>query len=186
MIPKTKINVVKNQASSSTFKVSNSSSFITDLIIDIYSNPEEAVMRELVSNAVDAHKESKTNNPIFLFLPTESENKFIVRDYGNGISQEDMEELFITIGASSKRWTNEQIGGFGIGRLSIFTCTDSAVITSIYNGKKSVYLWNRSNDGGVELSLQVSVMSNEEPGVKIEFVPNENLNFQKDRAVIKF
>jgi DNA topoisomerase VI subunit B len=91
--------------------------FVLELLRNkIYSNIPLAVCREYVCNARDAHREAgKPERPIEITLPTMLEPTYKVRDFGKSISPENMVDIFIQYGASTKRTTNKLTGGFGIG-----------------------------------------------------------------------
>jgi len=111
---------------------------------DMYRYPIEAICREVASNARDANREvgkgkipikiAKNTNP---FLNDQLTINFI--DEGPGISPERMREVFLNYGASTKRDTNEQTGGFGLGAKTPFAYTDVFNIETSYNNKKYIY-----------------------------------------------
>ena len=60
----------------------------------LYSNPTLAIIRELLTNAYDSHKAAgKEDIPIKVNLPGYMEPNFIIRDYGIGLSKEDVLEI---------------------------------------------------------------------------------------------
>lgn len=115
---------------------------VTALLRNMYPNPTLAVVREYISNAVDAHVEHKVDKPILLHLPTFDEPWFSVRDYGPGLNKEDTERLLYGYGASGdfKRTSNDIIGGFGIGCKCGFAVADSFIYTIYHNNTKSIWL----------------------------------------------
>lgn len=115
------------------------------LIFDIlrsklYSNPIAAVCREYVCNALDSHRESgKPEEPIHIQLPNSLDPNYKVRDFGVGISPDRIENIFVKYGASTKRDSNVQIGGWGLGCKCAFSLTNSFVVITNYNGKQYHY-----------------------------------------------
>lgn len=96
-----------------------------------YSNKEEAVVREYSTNAADANTENGLGNrPILVTLPTVDHPHFKVRDYGKGLSREDIESIYRFYGASTKRQSNEYNGMLGIGSKAGFAYGDSFLIKS--------------------------------------------------------
>jgi hypothetical protein len=119
----------------------------------IYSNKILAVIRELSCNAVDAHRMTdrqgmnSTTAPFDVQLPSELEPIFRIRDYGPGLSHEDIFNLYMTFGASSKRASNALIGGLGIGSKAPFAYTSCFTVTSYHGGKVNSYQMFIDDDG---------------------------------------
>lgn len=106
----------------------------------LYTNKILAVLREYSTNAWDAHVDAgKTKTPILVRLPTSLDPTYVVRDYGNGLSEEDIYEVYTRYGTSTKRGTNKTVGMLGIGCKSAFAYSDSFTITSHHAGKKKIY-----------------------------------------------
>lgn len=106
----------------------------------LYTNKVAAVLREYATNAWDAHVEAgKADLPIKITLPTVLEPTLSIRDFGKGLSEEDIFEVYVKYGASTKRDSNEQVGMLGIGAKSAFAYSDSFTITSHHGGMKKVY-----------------------------------------------
>ena len=77
----------------------------------LYSDKILAVIREYSTNAVDAHIEvGKADLPILVTLPSALTPEFKVRDFGRGLTETQVSEIYAMYGESTKRGTNEQIG----------------------------------------------------------------------------
>ena len=115
--------------------------FILDMFADkVYSNKERAVIRELACNAHDSHVMAGTADvPFHVHLPTLLEPWFSIRDYGTGLDDDDIANVYGAIGVSTKRDSNEVIGCFGIGSLSPYSMCDSFVVKSYLNGTVRTY-----------------------------------------------
>ena len=106
----------------------------------LYSNKPLAVIREYCTNAFDAHVDAgKADEPIIVTVPTHISPTLIIRDNGNGLTTEQVYQIFASYGESTKRGTNDQVGMLGLGSKSAFCYVDSFTVTSFNNGVKSVY-----------------------------------------------
>jgi hypothetical protein len=106
----------------------------------LYSNKPLAVIREYCTNAFDAHVDAgKADEPIIVTIPTHISPNLIIRDNGNGLTTEQVYQIFASYGESTKRGTNDQVGMLGLGSKSAFCYVDSFTITSYNNGAKAVY-----------------------------------------------
>ena len=128
----------------------------------IYSDKILAVVRELSCNAVDAHKAVNNLSPFDVQLPTAIEPAFRIRDYGTGLSHEDVFNLYMTFGASSKRNSDSFIGGFGIGSKAPLAYTNTFTVNSFFNGEQrsySVFI----DDDGKPATMHVHTQKTDEP-----------------------
>jgi hypothetical protein len=104
----------------SAFGISEKDSVhIVNILRDkLYSNKILAVVREYSTNAQDAHAEAgKKDVPIRVTLPGPLDPTFRVRDFGPGLSEEDIRTVYALYGASTKRNSNEVVGQLGLGCL---------------------------------------------------------------------
>lgn len=100
----------------------------------LYSKPYHAIIRELVSNAVDAsiliHKteEEQHNNPVFVNIPQSTQDVFYVQDSGIGMSLMTVLETFSVYFNSTKEDSVDEIGGYGLGGKTPFIYTNEFTI----------------------------------------------------------
>lgn len=152
----------------------------TDLIL--------APVREVAANAVDAHVEAgKAETPIKVTLPTQLDSFLRIRDYGTGLSDEKIAELYSGYGDSGKRNSNDTIGGFGIGKFAPLAYGDSFIINSYQNG--IVSSWNSyidaSNRGA--MSKMGVAPTNEPNGLEIVMpVKGHDVDAFHDKAINLF
>lgn len=151
------------------------------LSTNLYSHPEESFLRETISNAIDSTIEAGSNEPVILkFSKCTSDNNLYtvtIRDYGTGISPERFEEIYLSIGASTKRESNEYLGCFGIGRFSCLACSNAATIKSYYNGIEYCYLMIR-NGSKINIDLLYQNATEEPNGVEISINIDTLWNFK--------
>jgi HSP90 family molecular chaperone len=117
--------------------------YISSLLRNNYSDTILATVRETWANAVDANAAAKSSTPIKISFPTVLAPTYSVRDFGTGLSEQELFGLYTKYGRSSKRGDNSAIGGFGIGRFSPLSYTDSFTVVSCKDGEKiiiSVYV----------------------------------------------
>jgi hypothetical protein len=140
---------------------------VVDILSKLYAHPIQTLVQEYICNGRDAMREAYTwgKLPIEITVPNTLEPVFKVRDYGIGISADRMENIFVNYGSSTKRNTNAQTGGFGIGAKSAFSYTDSFTITSFVAGTKYLYVAHLGDNGGVNLISQEK--TTERNGVEI-------------------
>lgn len=107
----------------------------------LYTNKEVAVLHELGANALDAHKLlGKEDVPFEIVFPTSLDNHLRVRDFGPGLSEEDVYRFLTNFGESSKQDSNSMIGGWGIGSKSPVAVTSTWNILSKHQGQLKEYL----------------------------------------------
>lgn len=138
--------------------------YIASLLRNNYSNPLLATIREIVANALDVTKSKKVE----IQLPTKIEPNFIVRDFGCGLSEEDMLGLYTKYGKSTKRDSNNAIGGFGIGRFAPLSYTDSFIVHSVHKGHKHSYIIRVDENDDTIVSQIESTKTNEADGIYVQ------------------
>lgn len=118
-----------------SFSLANTAHIFKVLYSSMYENKEKAVLRELSSNALDGHQRiGKESVPIVIQLPTPDLPELVVTDGGIGMSHEELTTIYPVHGVSTKRDSNDQIGGFGYGSKSPFAISDSFTVKSTKDG----------------------------------------------------
>lgn len=106
----------------------------------LYKDKIGSIIREISCNAFDAHVEAGCpEKPFKVKLPDAFDPTFSVRDFGPGLSHEDVEGIYTTYFGSTKDQANDAVGAFGLGSKTPFSYTDSFMVTSIHKGVKRVY-----------------------------------------------
>jgi len=125
----------------------------------LYSDPIGTVIREITSNCFDSHIEAgvdSTENPVVVELSKEMSGTFIIfSDKGVGMSPDRIENIYGTYFKSTKRSTNNQIGGFGLGGKTPLAYTDSFYIVTRFEGIEYTYnVFEGNNVPAIELMGQ--------------------------------
>jgi len=174
--------VLTGTAKSHNFGIEMNESMFQMLTKNVYTDTILAVMREWSTNAIDAC--IAAGNPINydVNLPTILNQQFSVRDYGTGLTPDEVNGLFSMLGASTKRNSNDYNGTFGIGRLSGLAYADSFTVESFIDG--TCYTFAVSTDSGIPQLVSLGSISTHEPNglrMSIEVSPNDISKF-KSRA----
>lgn len=164
--------------------------FITTLLSsNLYSNPEQSFIREIVSNAWDSHVEAKnTKEPVIIrFKGSWGNSSVTIRDYGTGLSPERFKEVYCNIGSSTKRESNDFIGGFGIGKYSSLACSNTVYITSYYEGIAYYYVMIKSGNS-ITTNLLLEKATKEKNGVEVTIKNLTTLETYKNvlRSIVFF
>lgn len=156
------------------YKVANNSTMQQILSNFLYSDKIKSVIRELSTNAFESHLVAGQTKPFKVNLPTSLSPQFSIRDFGTGLSKEQLEEMYCVYGASTKRDSNEMTGCFGIGSKSPFAYTDIFTVISYYNGTKYVVSNTKNTYGQFCYDVLAEVETDEENGLEIIFEVNNN------------
>ena len=156
------------------------SAHILNILRDkLYSNKILAVIREYCTNAQDAHAEvGKNDIPIEVTLPSALDMSFKVRDYGTGLSENDIRNIYVMYGASTKRNTNNAIGQLGLGGKSAFAYSDKFDIISWFGGEKKTYYAYIDETKCGKIALLNTEISDEPEGIQINVPVRDNDDFK--------
>ncbi len=173
-----KLNVAKSIADISGFEgdagmfnIRQSSKAFKVLSSNIYSDKIRAVIREYSTNALDAHIMVNTpDKPFQVHLPNFYEPWFSVRDFGPGLTHQDVMTLYTTYFHSTKEDTNDQTGCLGLGSKSGFAYSDQFTVTSVFQGTKRAYTAYISEGGAPAINLISEETTTEPSGMEI-YIP---------------
>jgi hypothetical protein len=112
--------------------------FVVNALSNLYSDKEMAVLREYAANALDATLEAaaqgQTFRPIEVTLPSWDKPYLSIKDWGVGLTHDDIRRIYSQYGASTKRDSNDQTGLFGFGSKAGLTYTAAFTVTSVRDG----------------------------------------------------
>lgn len=172
----------------SEFKIRNSAKAFNILSSGLYSNKIRAILREIGCNAVDSHVAAGRGDvPFDLHLPTQLAPYFSIRDYGTGLSHDQVVNIYTTYFESTKTESNDFIGALGLGSKSPFSYTDNFTVTAIKDGIKGVYSAFINEVGVPSVALMTSSQTDEPNGVEVQFgVEKEQdiYNFKKEATTV--
>lgn len=171
------------------FQIKASAKAFQILSSGLYSDKIRAIIRELSSNAYDAHVDAGTNKkPFDVHLPNSLEPWFSIRDYGIGLSHKDVMTLYSTYFASTKSDSNDATGMLGLGSKSPFSYTEAFTVISYFNGEQRTYLIDIGEEGVPQISLVEGfpINTTAHNGLEIQFaVKTEDFrDFEKKAELI--
>lgn len=158
------------------------------VLTNLYSDPEMAVIREISTNAYDSHVEAgKGHVPIQVSLPNVFSPEFIVKDFGVGMSEQEVFDVFGMYGASTKRESNDYVGQLGLGCKSPLTLTNQFSLTAIKGGVKCIFSVHLDEMGIGKITKLHEENTTEPNGVEVSVpVPNTNTFVRKARKFYRF
>lgn len=148
--------------------------YVASLLRNNYSNTRLAVVREVTANALDANLEANSDRQIEIKLPTKMNPTFAVRDFGGGLSQEDVFGLYSKYGKSTKRTSNNYIGAFGIGKFAPLSYGENFTCVSYNGGMKSSYNIFVNDDDDTKIVRLFEEPSCEPTGLSIEVAVSDD------------
>lgn len=178
-------NPIVSAGKSTGFTMEASGKMFKMIMAGLYSDKAKSITREIWSNAFDAHSMAGCpERPFQVSLPSRFNPQFSCRDFGDGLSDEWMNDNYVVLGRSSKEDTNDAVGKWGVGRMSPTAYTDTFTVTSIHKGLKTIYNVTVKADGSPDLNTLVPTMeTDEESGVMISFpVDPSDTRLFKDAA----
>lgn len=137
-------------------------------LTDLYGDPIEATIREPASNAWDSHQEARQARPIEVFLPSKLEPTYVVKDWGVGMSRDDLFNIFSKYGRSTKRHTDEQVGLMGFGCKAPLSYCDQFIVVAVKDGMRSEALVWKDEKGINDLTIASTEPTDEPNGVTIQ------------------
>ena len=160
---------------STNYKIEATAKAFSILSDGLYSNKIKAVVRELSTNAYDAHVSAGCpDSPFRVQLPTKLEPVFVVRDFGTGLSYDDCFNLYTTYFGSNKTDSNDAVGCLGLGSKSPFAYTDSFMVESFFNGTRYVFNSYMNEGGSPEFALLHEESTDEPNGMQISMNVDTN------------
>lgn len=172
--------ILSNVGAIGEFRIRNSAKAFSILSSGLYSNKIRAIVRELSCNAVDSHVAAgKESTPFDIHLPNSLEPWFSIRDYGTGLSHDQVTNIYTTYFESTKTDSNAFIGALGLGSKSPFSYTDNFTVTANKDGSKRIYTAFINEQGVPSIALMTDNDTDEPNGVEVQFSVNDRYDFNK-------
>lgn len=160
----------KGVQASTQYQIAQTAKMMKMLADSLYKDKKKAPVRELSTNAWDAHvMAGNTDQVPVIHLPTRRDPEWRIRDFGTGMSPDDLMKMYQTYGASNKSDSDDYNGCMGIGSKSPFAYASSFTTTSFFNGMKYVYVNAKGEDGIPTINLFHSEPTDEPNGLQISF-----------------
>lgn len=172
--------IMSNVGEIGEFRIRNSAKAFNILSSGLYANKIRAIIRELSCNAVDSHVAAgKADVPFEVHLPNALDPFFSIRDFGTGLTHEQVTSIYTTYFESTKTDSNAFIGALGLGSKSPFSYTDNFTVTAIKDGKRGIYSAFINGEGVPSIALMMTEETDEPAGVEIKFSVNDRYDFYK-------
>jgi hypothetical protein len=132
--------IVTNITNSAEFGVKLNRTMFDMLCNRIYTNIHHAVLTELYQNAYDAQSRNNTQHiPIKIVMPSLVSPVLRIKDCGVGMDNEFMMTRYLTVFDSTKSESNDENGGYGVGRLTALYFAGNYVVITSKDGIKNTY-----------------------------------------------
>jgi hypothetical protein len=135
----------------------------------MYTRKQLASVREYSTNAADEHViRNLPIEKIEVKLPTMEDLNFRIRDFGDGLSETEVKDVYCVLGESTKRNDNRLNGVLGYGCKAGFASADSFIVTSWYNGQKAIYQFIKGDSTKLPDVIRLSIEDTTEPaGIEV-------------------
>jgi len=142
---------------------------LMSLLTDLYSDPELACIREYSTNARDSHIDAgNTDTPIRVTTPSALDPYFTVQDFGIGMDEKTIREIYSQYGESTKRQQKTTNGSMGIGAKAALGYTNQFTVAGVKNGIKTLVSVSRDEDGSGVMEIVHVGPTAESNGVTIK------------------
>lgn len=161
---------VKSNVTYTPARVSENTGAIFSILTEsVYSMPRMAGIREIISNALDANTRTNSQMPIRIKSPSTLDPVFSVRDFGPGLTSEEIRDLYTSLGSSSKKEIENEIGFFGIGALSPLAYVEQFTVKSYKNGTVTLYSIFGGEDGVPQVAAINSEKTDQHNGLEVSY-----------------
>lgn len=170
-----------------SMQISNSAEFYHLLSESLYSDKELAAVREIICNGWDAHISAGiTDKPLDIRIKTQNDvTTLYIRDFGKGIPDDEIIEIYGTYGNSTKRKNDLETGGFGLGSKAPFAVTGHFNVVNHHNGKKTMYKIVKEGTNGKPEVHEIFSIPSDESGIEVSFNIEERMVYTYESNIIR-
>lgn len=158
-----------DELTSEPFRIQANAKAFDVLSDKLYSDKVAAVVRELSTNAADAHKAARQKKPFQVHLPNILEPHFSVLDWGTGLDDHEVKGIYTTYFDSNRVNSDEFTGCLGLGSKSPFSYIDQFAVESRFNGIKRCYVAFKDDHGVPNITLVNESPMDEPNGLEVKF-----------------
>lgn len=185
-----KLDVVNGGALQTRRFTMQPSAHVMKMFTSQYSNPIGSMVREYGSNMLDAYAklpEEPRRKPE-IHIPTRLQPFLEFKDYGVGMDWDTVWNVFPAMGDSTKRDSNLEIGGFGLGAKTAFgyESADSWTVESRFNGQKMIFNAFHDEDHWPSFNHVATQDTDEPNGITVRVPIAERDFYASAQEVAKF
>lgn len=169
---KEKVSIIRGEgASAQSFTIDGDNMHLAIQAFYQYSDPIGSIIREITSNAYDAHIEAGTTKPVLVQID-ETDSNIKILDFGVGLSPDRVRDVFTKFFSSTKRDDNNQIGAFGLGAKSPLSYSEVFQVRTKYGNQ--IYEYAVMKSDGIPDMVKVDECSYEEMTEECPWDKDEN------------
>lgn len=163
------------------------------ILSDLYEDPVKAMVREYMTNMGDATRALQRQNPNTtprpgeITTPTTMDARMVFKDFGIGLSPEDVMDVFMVYGESTKNNDSLDTGGFGLGCKTAFAYDGGAnwTVETRQDGESHTFAFF-INERGVPSGAHVGTETTDEPNGLTVTIPLRREHIAKATKYIKY
>lgn len=126
--------------------------FLTDIFTQFYKNATYATAREVITNGIDACTEAGVKPRIEVTVKGmfSASQEVVFKDNGIGMTFDILKNVFSDFGKSTKRETDELIGGHGLGCKTPSALSDTWTAITCRDGVSSMAIFSRNDNDEIK------------------------------------